>query len=380
MKKIISILLFSLITNFLIAQKFQSLIEDNSKDIETYYLAKKNLKNKRNIIKNYQEQKKLITKFEEALIKLSNTESTKIINDSIKIILKKDKSIQKLNKSFEESKKLFELYNSLDGYKKKKIKASNIINKEVTNLKSGSKIKFKYKGINYTAFILDLTKQDINIALADEENKKLVTINRAYNYYSKTKKKDVLMICNAGMYQRDSNPVGLLISNGKKLKDVTDNSKKISDNYHMYPNGIFYIKNNKASIIETEKYITDKKSNESSISQATQSGPMLVINNEHHKRFNYGSKNLHIRNGVGILADERIIFIISNERVNFFDFSTVFQDVFGCKNALYLDGAISKMYIKGDKKNSMGNGTFGPFIVITDKVKIQKEEVIKINK
>ena len=60
--------------------------------------------------------------------------------------------------------------------------------------------------------------------------------------------------------------------------------------------------------------------------------------------FQSGSKNLNIRNGVGILPNNDVIFAISKEEINFYDFAKFFKDM-GCKNALFLDGFVSKMYL-----------------------------------
>ena len=67
------------------------------------------------------------------------------------------------------------------------------------------------------------------------------------------------------------------------------------------------------------------------------------------------------------MKDGRVIFIISNNSItNFHDFGTIFKDVFGCQNALFLDGAISKMYTKKYKRTSLG-GNFGPIISVIEK-------------
>lgn len=46
----------------------------------------------------------------------------------------------------------------------------------------------------------------------------------------------------------------------------------------------------------------------------------------------------------------------------------LFKDVLGCNNALYLDGAISKMYTN-EKNASTGDlgGQFGPVILVEKK-------------
>jgi uncharacterized protein YigE (DUF2233 family) len=70
---------------------------------------------------------------------------------------------------------------------------------------------------------------------------------------------------------------------------------------------------------------------------------MLLVNGRVHPAFRQGSINLNIRNGVGILPDGQVLLAISAVPVNLWDFAQFFKTR-GCKNALYLDGAISRAY------------------------------------
>ena len=100
---------------------------------------------------------------------------------------------------------------------------------------------------------------------------------------------------------------------------------------------------------------------------ATQSGPMLVIDGAIHSAFKKGSINVNIRNGVGILPDNKIVFAISKEEINFYDFAEYFKNL-GCKNALYLDGFVSRMYLP-EKNLSATDGAFGVIIGVSVAVK-----------
>jgi len=112
------------------------------------------------------------------------------------------------------------------------------------------------------------------------------------------------------------------------------------------PNGVFCLqKDNTAFVAEAQAF--KKMANHEAIHIGIQSGPMLVIDDEIHPAFRDGSKNVHIRNGVGLNAKGDMVFVISNRRTNFYSFASLFRDELGCENALYLDGAISEMYIHG---------------------------------
>jgi uncharacterized protein YigE (DUF2233 family) len=90
---------------------------------------------------------------------------------------------------------------------------------------------------------------------------------------------------------------------------------------------------------------------------------MLLINGEINPHFTKGSVNTNIRNGVGILPNHKVVFAISKELVNFYDFAEYFKNL-GCKNALFLDGGISAMYLP-EKNWEQLTGDFGVMIGIT---------------
>jgi len=97
---------------------------------------------------------------------------------------------------------------------------------------------------------------------------------------------------------------------------------------------------------------------------ATQSGPMLVIDGKIHPKFTDGSKNQKIRSGVGIIENNRVIFAATVSESNFYDFAIFFKDMVGSRNALFLDGAISEMYLK-NIDTVLTNIKYGPILSVT---------------
>lgn len=169
----------------------------------------------------------------------------------------------------------------------------------------------------------------------------------------------LLFAMNAGMYMKDNSPLGLYIENGRQIRKL-NLGKSNSGNFYLKPNGVFYLtKNKEAKVIETSKFKQSKD-----IEFATQSGPMLLIEGEIHPAFTKGSANLNIRNGVGILPNNELIFAISKVPVNFYDFAMYFKNL-GCKNALYLDGSVSRAYIPAKKWGQL-EGNFGAMIGIVE--------------
>ncbi|MCH8331030.1 MAG: phosphodiester glycosidase family protein [Bacteroidetes bacterium] len=206
--------------------------------------------------------------------------------------------------------------------------------------------------------IVDLTKQELSFYWKDDNNK-------VYKDFKKLKTslemkgKKLRFAMNGGMYKKDFSPQGLYIENGKQLSPL-DTTVGGHGNFYLKPNGVFYITDdNKAVVRETGKL--DELTN---IHFATQSGPMLLIDGQIHTVFTKGSKNLNIRNGVGILPNGTILFAMSVEMVNFFDFATYFKKK-GCTNALYLDGFVSKTYLPEKGFNRL-NGNFGVIIAETN--------------
>ncbi|NMH29605.1 phosphodiester glycosidase family protein [Flavobacterium silvaticum] len=173
-----------------------------------------------------------------------------------------------------------------------------------------------------------------------------------------SQKKKLLFATNGGMYKKDRSPQGLFIQDGKIVTRI--DTATASGNFYLKPNGVFFISgNNEAQIQTTANFHFSNK-----IKFATQSGPMLVINGEIHPEFKKGSTNLNIRNGVGILPNVEVIFAISKKEVNFYDFAEYFKDL-GCKNALYLDGFVSRMYVP-EKNWVQTDGDFGVIIGVVE--------------
>lgn len=176
----------------------------------------------------------------------------------------------------------------------------------------------------------------------------------------------LIFATNGGMFDEQLSPIGLFIENGQITKPlnkkvIKSNKKGALPNFYLEPNGVFYITNDeKAGICRTTAY-----SNVSNVKLATQSGPMLVIDGEINKLFDPNSNNFNIRNGVGILPNNELIFAISMNKVSFYDFARYFKEQ-GCSNALFLDGYVSKAFIPKQGIEQI-DGELGVLIGITEK-------------
>jgi uncharacterized protein YigE (DUF2233 family) len=142
----------------------------------------------------------------------------------------------------------------------------------------------------------------------------------------------LLFATNAGMFDPALKPVGLYVEQGREL--VHANTRSGYGNFHMKPNGVFYISVDRAAVAETRAFLMQRPQAD----LATQSGPMLVINGRLHPRFDRHSTSLKARDGVGVRVDGKVIFAVSQGDVSFDAFARLFRDGLNCPNALFLDG------------------------------------------
>lgn len=209
------------------------------------------------------------------------------------------------------------------------------------------------------SYIVNLKTQDLQFYWKNDEGEVFKSIQNLKNYVEKQNLK-LTFAMNGGMFKRDFSPQGLFIQNNKILMSLDTTSG--NGNFYLKPNGVFYITNDNFPVV----CATSKFTNNGKIKYATQSGPMLVIDGQIHAAFKEGSTNLNIRNGVGILPDNKVVFAMSKKEINFYDFAKFFQNL-GCKNALYLDGFVSRTYLP-EKKWEQTDGNFGVIIGVTNKI------------
>lgn len=151
----------------------------------------------------------------------------------------------------------------------------------------------------------------------------------------------ITVLTNAGIFTTDLTPGGLLIADGRVLRDL--NLADGAGNFHLKPNAVFAIRDDgTAAVVDSTAF------DPAGVVHATQSGPALLLDGQVHPAFTQGSENVAIRSGVGVGPDGRTVFLaLTNEPVNLWDFATMFRDDLGVDDALYLDGQISQLWIRG---------------------------------
>jgi uncharacterized protein YigE (DUF2233 family) len=152
---------------------------------------------------------------------------------------------------------------------------------------------------------------------------------------------DLLALTNAGIYSENHTPEGLHVEEGVTLSPLNLNGGE--GNFYWRPNGVFYVADDGAGIIESEKF--NSLSGRVSVREATQSGPLLVIDGEVNHNLKSDSQSLYVRNGIGVKSPDEVYVVISEGEVNLYDFASVFKEQLHCRDALYFDGCVSQMYL-----------------------------------
>ena len=209
----------------------------------------------------------------------------------------------------------------------------------------------------FTVCTVDLATQDISLHLSGPDGAPLgdfAALERAMD-------RPVALAMNGGMYHPDRRPVGLYIEDGREVAGLVTQAGP--GNFGLLPNGVFCIRPERADVIETRAFAADPPD----CRDATQSGPMLVIDGALHPRFLPESPSMKLRNGVGASADGRIVyFVVSDGVVTFHEMATLFRDVLGVANALYLDGSISRLHVPAEGRSDPGRA-MGPILAVTDR-------------
>ncbi len=187
---------------------------------------------------------------------------------------------------------------------------------------------------DFTVCLVDTTQEDLRLFHSDENG----NVFGQFSTLNDTLDGKLSFAMNAGMYHADRSPVGLFQQGGEVKSNIA--LRAGPGNFGLLPNGVFCIRPaGGALVMESNSY------DPAMCRDATQSGPMLVIDGALHPRLLPNGTSRHIRNGVGTSTDEsRAYFVISNEPVNFHLFARFFKDHLELEQALYFDGKVSRLY------------------------------------
>ena len=212
-----------------------------------------------------------------------------------------------------------------------------------------------HRDLSFTVCTVDATTENLRLFHADTTGTPYASFDAIEEAHG-----PLAFAMNAGMYHDDRSPVGLYIEDEHQtMRLITSDGP---GNFGLLPNGVLCLNDTTAQVIESLEYVATAPA----CRDATQSGPMLVINGALHPRFLPDSTSRHIRNGVGTSADgTTAVFAISNQIVTFHEFATLFRDILGTPNALFLDGNISRLHAPSLTRSDPGFA-MGPIVGVLD--------------
>ena len=167
----------------------------------------------------------------------------------------------------------------------------------------------------------------------------------------------VAFAMNAGMFDDTGRPIGLMVEDGREVHAI--NRRNGYGNFHLMPNGVFLVRRSgKAEVVSSDAYKPAPD-----IAYATQSGPMLLIDNKLHLKIDPDGTSRFVRNAVGIAPGGAPTFVISLDAVSFGKLARFMRDRLKVRDALYFDGSVSSLW---DPANSRMDAftELGPMVVV----------------
>ena len=218
-----------------------------------------------------------------------------------------------------------------------------------------------FDGSEFHVVRVDLTQAAISSVWKDKAGTPLMTFENARK---QLRESDIepLFMTNAGIFTPSVAPGGLYVESGEVRVPI--NRRNGEGNFHLKPNGIFYIDSAGAHVEDTDR-VTDEMTKTMQV--ATQSGPLLLRDGEIHEKFQIESENKKLRSGVGVVSSTEIYFVLSHGNVNFHHLARFFRDELKCGDALYLDGEISRFYLQNEPAFQPGVEQFAAMLVVTSK-------------
>ncbi len=175
----------------------------------------------------------------------------------------------------------------------------------------------------------------------------------------------VFLVMNAGMFHPGYRAVGLVVSAGTVESPVELGAG--SGNFFLKPNGVFGVTKEAFLLGPSAEVAAQQRRRHAAggslLREATQSGPLLLHNGRWHSAADPASSHRFVRNAVGITPQGAAVFAISREPVSFFELSRALVEL-GCRDGLYLDGAVSTAYLPALDRG-LSSRRLGPLVSVS---------------
>lgn len=205
----------------------------------------------------------------------------------------------------------------------------------------GNFARFHHQSVDYAVFMPEHDK--IRFLWQNDRGENYQTMHHALRALT-NEGYQVHFLMNAGIFNQNAQPAGLWIEKKALLRPLNRRSGK--GNFHIQPNGVFYLTQEKAHIITTVQW----HNNPPKADYAVQSGPLLIIDGAINSRLPKNHKAAYKRNAVCVDKARRVYFVITTRYddgahfPNLYRFAHALQTI-GCQQALYLDGSLSDFYL-----------------------------------
>jgi uncharacterized protein YigE (DUF2233 family) len=203
-----------------------------------------------------------------------------------------------------------------------------------------------FEDLGYRVVHVDLRRETLELHWRSEAGDAFGSIE-ALRAWGDAQGRHLRFATNAGIYDRQFAPLGLYVEDGKTRVPLNmARGNPNSGNFSLLPNGVFVVDAQGHAKVMTSQAWHDAKTPTPRL--ATQSGPMLLIDGEVNPAFTDASESMKWRSGVCARSPDEVIFAVSESPVNFHAFARLFRDELHCRDALFLDGTISQMYVDGE--------------------------------
>lgn len=221
----------------------------------------------------------------------------------------------------------------------------------------GACVPAVFEGVPLTHCIADPESHSIGMAQAPTSGD---LAGRIEGWAAGRNEGDIAFVMNGGMYGDDLKAIGYYVENSNRTVEL--NRADGPGNFHMKPNGVFFGSAGNWRILDSDTFLRTVGTRPEF---GTQSGPMLVIDGQLHPEFQDDGPSKALRNGVGVDADGRAHFVISDAPLSFGQLARFFRDELKTPNALFLDGNISSLWDPASGR--MDARRVGPLIVVETK-------------